>query len=138
MEHGQNNRCWDDRDVPRPESYCADYDWQRGKPSDALTAVALYPRFAGVAPPERARRTAVAAHQHLLRPGGEGSANQEGLPAAQACKCLSRGSESGPAPDSRRLNKAVDGLVHTFPKASPKSVKTQPQWTSQSGKALDR
>jgi alpha,alpha-trehalase len=52
------------------DGYYTDHDWQRGRPRDALTAAALYPLFVGIAPPERAHHTAVAARRLLLRHGG--------------------------------------------------------------------
>ncbi|WP_255783927.1 alpha,alpha-trehalase TreA [Marilutibacter chinensis] len=52
------------------DGYYTDYDWQRGRRRDGLTAAALYPLFAGIAPPERARRTAATVRRDLLRAGG--------------------------------------------------------------------
>jgi len=50
--------------------YYGDYDWQLRKPRDAVTAAALYPLFAGVAWPERAKATAREVRKTLLQPGG--------------------------------------------------------------------
>ncbi len=50
--------------------YYGDYDWQLGKSRDILSAAALYPLFAGVAWPERARETARQVRATLLQPGG--------------------------------------------------------------------
>ncbi|WP_431824713.1 alpha,alpha-trehalase TreA [Burkholderia sp. F1] len=47
-----------------------DYDWQLRQPRDAVTAAALYPLFAGVAWPERAKATAREVRDTLLQPGG--------------------------------------------------------------------
>ncbi|MBY4672515.1 alpha,alpha-trehalase TreA [Burkholderia multivorans] len=50
--------------------YYGDYDWQLRKPRDGVTAAALYPLFAGVAWPERAKTTAREVRKTLLQPGG--------------------------------------------------------------------
>ncbi|WP_261539848.1 alpha,alpha-trehalase TreA [Burkholderia multivorans] len=50
--------------------YYGDYDWQLRKPRDGVTAAALYPLFAGVAWPERAKATAREVRKTLLQPGG--------------------------------------------------------------------
>lgn len=50
--------------------YYGDYDWKLGKPRDNLSAAALYPLFAGVAWPERAKQTAKNVQKALLKPGG--------------------------------------------------------------------
>ncbi|WP_261537336.1 alpha,alpha-trehalase TreA [Burkholderia multivorans] len=50
--------------------YYGDYDWQLRKPRDGVTAAALYPLFAGVAWPERAKATAREVRKTLLKPGG--------------------------------------------------------------------
>lgn len=50
--------------------YYGDYDWQLRKPRDGVTAAALYPLFAGVAWPERAKVTAREVRRTLLQPGG--------------------------------------------------------------------
>ncbi|AJY16556.1 alpha,alpha-trehalase TreA [Burkholderia multivorans] len=50
--------------------YYGDYDWQLRKPRDGVTAAALYPLFAGVAWPERAKATARQVRKTLLQPGG--------------------------------------------------------------------
>ncbi|MGU7772991.1 alpha,alpha-trehalase TreA [Burkholderia sp. MR1-5-21] len=50
--------------------YYGDYDWQRREPCDAVTAAALYPLFAGVTWPERAKATAREVRNTLLQPGG--------------------------------------------------------------------
>ncbi|MDN7605738.1 alpha,alpha-trehalase TreA [Burkholderia multivorans] len=50
--------------------YYGDYDWQLRKPRDGVTAAALYPLFAGVAWPERAKATAREGRKTLLQPGG--------------------------------------------------------------------
>ncbi|KWH24317.1 alpha,alpha-trehalase TreA [Burkholderia multivorans] len=50
--------------------YYGDYDWQVRKPRDGVTAAALYPLFAGVAWPERAKATAREVRKTLLQPGG--------------------------------------------------------------------
>ncbi|CAB3755226.1 trehalase [Burkholderia sp. MSh2] len=50
--------------------YYGDYDWTLRKPRDGMTAAALYPLFAGVAWPARAKATARAVRGTLLRPGG--------------------------------------------------------------------
>ncbi|KVD96864.1 trehalase [Burkholderia ubonensis] len=50
--------------------YYGDYDWQLRQPRDAVTAAALYPLFAGVAWPERAKATAREVRKTLLQPGG--------------------------------------------------------------------
>lgn len=47
----------------------ADFDLDRGAPSDHLTAAAAFPLFAGLAADDRASRTATALRR-LLRPGG--------------------------------------------------------------------
>ncbi|MCO1384202.1 alpha,alpha-trehalase TreA [Burkholderia multivorans] len=49
--------------------YYGDYDWQLRKPRDGVTAAALYPLFAGVAWPERAKATAREVRKTLLQPG---------------------------------------------------------------------
>ena len=53
-----------------PRGWYADYDWQQRSVRPALTAAALFPLYAGIATPERAHRTAMAARAQLLRPGG--------------------------------------------------------------------
>ncbi|KWA38308.1 trehalase [Burkholderia multivorans] len=50
--------------------YYGDYDWQLRKSRDGVTAAALYPLFAGVAWPERAKATAREVRKTLLQPGG--------------------------------------------------------------------
>ncbi|WP_323121331.1 alpha,alpha-trehalase TreA [Burkholderia alba] len=50
--------------------YYGDYDWKLGKSRDNLSAAALYPLFANVAWPERARQTAQQVRKTLLQPGG--------------------------------------------------------------------
>lgn len=50
--------------------YYGDYDWQLRKLRDGVTAAALYPLFAGVAWPERAKATAREVRKTLLQPGG--------------------------------------------------------------------
>ncbi|TWI55591.1 alpha,alpha-trehalase [Pseudomonas duriflava] len=50
--------------------YYADYDWQKNQLSDQITAATLYPLFAGVASPERARQTAATVETHLVKSGG--------------------------------------------------------------------
>jgi alpha,alpha-trehalase len=50
--------------------YYADYDWKKDKISDSITAAALYPLYAGVASPDRARQTASTVEQSLVRSGG--------------------------------------------------------------------
>ncbi|MBU9691702.1 alpha,alpha-trehalase TreA [Burkholderia multivorans] len=50
--------------------YYGDYDWQLRKPRDGVTAAGLYPLFAGVAWPERAKATAREVRKTLLQPGG--------------------------------------------------------------------
>jgi len=53
-----------------PRGYYADYDAARRAPRDGLTAAALFPLYAGIASPARARATAAAVRAQLLRPGG--------------------------------------------------------------------
>ncbi len=50
--------------------YYGDLDLRQGKVRDQLTAAALFPLHAGIASPQRARRTAAAVRDGLLRPGG--------------------------------------------------------------------
>ncbi|KLI98756.1 trehalase [Luteimonas sp. FCS-9] len=50
--------------------YYADHDLRTGRVREPLTAAALFPLHAGIASPERARRTADAVRRTLLRPGG--------------------------------------------------------------------
>lgn len=52
------------------DGYYADYDLRTRQPRAQLTAAALFPLHAGIASPERARRTADAVRRQLLRPGG--------------------------------------------------------------------
>ncbi|HDR9253512.1 alpha,alpha-trehalase TreA [Burkholderia vietnamiensis] len=56
--------------------YYGDYDWQLRKPRDGVTAAALYPLFAGVAWPERAKATAREVRKTLLQPGGLATTTQ--------------------------------------------------------------
>ncbi|KVF33706.1 alpha,alpha-trehalase TreA [Burkholderia vietnamiensis] len=56
--------------------YYGDYDWQLRKPRDGVTAAALYPLFAGVAWPERAKATARKVRKTLLQPGGLATTTQ--------------------------------------------------------------
>jgi len=53
-----------------PAGYFADYDWQRKRVSEQVTAATLYPLFVGIATPEQAQRTAAAVEQQLLTPAG--------------------------------------------------------------------
>lgn len=48
----------------------ADYDWEKGRIRDDLTAAALYPLYVGIASDERAQATARAVESTLLAPGG--------------------------------------------------------------------
>lgn len=50
--------------------YYGDLDLHDGRVRAQLTAAALFPLHAGIAAPERARRTAAAVRTQLLRPGG--------------------------------------------------------------------
>ncbi|SMF98812.1 alpha,alpha-trehalase TreA [Burkholderia singularis] len=59
-----NRYLWNDK------GYYGDYDWKLGKLRDNLSAAALYPLFAGVAWPDRAKRTASNVKKTLLQPGG--------------------------------------------------------------------
>ncbi|PRH42981.1 alpha,alpha-trehalase [Burkholderia vietnamiensis] len=56
--------------------YYGDYDWQLRKPRDGVAAAALYPLFAGVAWPERAKATAREVRKTLLQPGGLATTTQ--------------------------------------------------------------
>ncbi|SCZ45086.1 MULTISPECIES: alpha,alpha-trehalase TreA [Burkholderia] len=56
--------------------YYGDYDWQLRKPRDGVTAAALFPLFAGVAWPERAKATAREVRKTLLQPGGLATTTQ--------------------------------------------------------------
>jgi alpha,alpha-trehalase len=58
-----------DRYLWNEAGYYADFDWVLGQPRDDVTAAMAFPLFAGVAVPERARKTAAALEQ-LLAPGG--------------------------------------------------------------------
>ncbi|MET0288982.1 MAG: alpha,alpha-trehalase TreA [Pseudoxanthomonas sp.] len=53
-----------------PKGYYADYDWQRRRVSDAVTAATAFPLFAGLASRDHARVTAATVKARLLRPGG--------------------------------------------------------------------
>jgi alpha,alpha-trehalase len=59
-----NRHLWNDK------GYYADYDWQRRRLSDQVTAAALYPLFAEAALPDRAWRTARTVRARLLKQGG--------------------------------------------------------------------
>lgn len=50
--------------------YYGDYDWMLDKPRDNLSAAALYPLFAGIAPLQRAKTTARNVRQRLLKSAG--------------------------------------------------------------------
>ena len=53
-----------------PAGYYADYDWQRQRRSDQLTAATMYPLFVGIASPVQARATARTVDAGLLTPSG--------------------------------------------------------------------
>ena len=50
--------------------YYVDYDWQLNQQRPALTAATLFPLYTGLASAERARHTAAAVRDGLVRPGG--------------------------------------------------------------------
>ncbi|WP_425497855.1 alpha,alpha-trehalase TreA [Lysobacter arvi] len=52
------------------KGFYADYDWKHRTVSTQVTAAALYPLFAGIASPQRAKLTATTARTQLLQPGG--------------------------------------------------------------------
>ncbi|BDU15270.1 alpha,alpha-trehalase TreA [Lysobacter auxotrophicus] len=52
------------------DGFYADYDIERRQVSAQVTAAALYPLFAGIASPQRAKLTALAVRAQLLQPGG--------------------------------------------------------------------
>jgi len=60
-----NQYLWNDQD-----GYYADYNWQQGKLSDLLTAAAVFPLYANIAPKDRAERTAQTIRSQLLKQGG--------------------------------------------------------------------
>jgi alpha,alpha-trehalase len=53
-----------------PDGFYADYDWQLHRLRDNRSAAMLYPLFAGIAPPGRARGTLRVAESSLLDVGG--------------------------------------------------------------------
>lgn len=59
-----------ERHLWNANGYYADYDFRRGELSTQVTAATLYPLFAGIASPQRARLTAITVRTQLLRPGG--------------------------------------------------------------------
>ncbi len=59
-----------ERHLWHADGYYADLDLRTGKPRAQLTAAALFPLHAGIAAPERARRTAASVRAQLLQPGG--------------------------------------------------------------------
>jgi alpha,alpha-trehalase len=56
---------WDPR-----AGYFEDYDWQRGRRRDELSAATLYPLFVGLATSQQASRVARTMRAHLLKGGG--------------------------------------------------------------------
>lgn len=59
-----------ERHLWHPDGYYGDLDLRTGQVHAQLTAAALLPLHAGIATPERARRTAAAVRAQLLRSGG--------------------------------------------------------------------
>ncbi|WP_130834815.1 alpha,alpha-trehalase TreA [[Erwinia] mediterraneensis] len=60
-----NRYLWDDK-----QGWYADYDWQKKRVHNQLTAATLYPLFMQVATAKQADRTAAAVEKQLLKPGG--------------------------------------------------------------------
>ena len=53
--------------------FFADYLWQEGRQSDALSAATVFPLYFGLATPDEAHAVAAALRQRLLEPGGLGT-----------------------------------------------------------------